>query len=310
VTFSAQTGATYQFAVGSKGPGTGQTLVNLTADVPPAPFARIANLSILTAISTPGDSFIMGYVVNGNTLGNADPKPILVRAAGPTLVAAPFNVPGVLADPRIDLFVGTTPTVANDNWGGSAALAEAFAGVGAFPYASAGSLDAAVLATITRSQNTVRVSAAGNGTGTVLAELYDPAPVAGMTTITPRLTNVSVRATLTSEMTAGFVIDGTGSKRVLIRALGPTLTNFGVTGVLADPQLTLFSGQTVIGANDNWGGTAELTAVFNRVSPIPVPANSRDAAVVATLNAGAYTAQVTGVGGATGVTIVEIYEVP
>ena len=310
VTFSAQAGTTYQFAVGSKGTTTGQTLVNLAADVPPAPFARIANLSILTTLSTPGDFFIMGYVVNGNTLGNADPKPILVRAAGPTLVGAPFNVPGVLADPRIDLFVGTTPSGANDNWGGSAALSAAFAGVGAFPFASATSLDAAVLATITRSQNTVRVSAAGNGTGTVLAELYDPAAVAGMTAITPRLTNVSVRVTLTSEMTAGFVIDGTGTKRVLIRALGPTLTNFGVTGVLADPQLTLFSGQTVIGANDNWGGTAELTAAFNRVSPIPVPANSRDAAVVATLNAGAYTAQVTGVGGATGVVLVEIYEVP
>ena len=124
------------------------------------------------------------------------------------------------------------------------------------------------------------------------------------------ITNVSVRITLTTEMTAGFVIDGTGTKRVLIRALGPTLASFGVTGVLADPQLTLFSGQTVIGANDNWGGTAELTAAFNRVSPIPVPANSRDAAVVATLDAGTYTALVTGVGGATGAVIVEVYEVP
>lgn len=310
VTFNAQAGTTYQFAVGGKGAGAGLTLVNLTAEVPPAPFARIANLSVLTTLSTPGDSFIMGYVVNGNTLGNADPKPILVRAAGPTLGAAPFNLPDVMADPKIDLFVGSTSTGANDNWGGGAALSAAFAGVGAFPYASTASLDAAALATITRSQNSVRVSAAGNGTGTVLAELYDPAPVASMTAITPRLANVSVRITLAGEMTAGFVIDGTGTKRVLIRALGPTLANFGVTGVLTDPQLTLFSGQTVIATNDNWGGTAELTTVFNRVSPIPVPANSRDAAVVATLSPGAYTAQVTGVGGTNGQVVVEVYEVP
>jgi hypothetical protein len=315
VTFTAQAGTTCQFAVGSKGAATGQTMVNPTVDpavVPPTLFARLANLSILTTLNTPGDFFIRGYVVNG-LVSNLDPKPILIRAAGPTLAAAPYNVPGALADPKMDLFVAgsTTAVGTNDNWGGSAALSTAFAGVGAFPYASAASLDAAVSATISKSQNSVRVSANGTGTGTVLAELYDSTPLASMTAITPRLTNVSVRATLTSSVTAGFVIDGTGTKRVLIRAVGPTLGNFGVTGVLADPQLTLYSGQTVIGANDNWGGTPELTAVIAQVAPgFTLPANSRDAAILATLNPGAYTAEVTGVGGATGTVIVEVYEVP
>ena len=132
-----------------------------------------------------------------------------------------------------------------------------------------------------------------------------------MTAVSPRLINLSVRTTLTTSVTEGFVIDGTGTKRVLIRAVGPTLANFGLTGVLSDPQLTLFSGQTVIGANDNWGGTPELTAAINQVAPgFTLPANSRDAVILATLNPGAYTAQVTGVGGATGVVIVEVYEVP
>ncbi len=312
VTFNAQAGTTYQFAIGGKGAATGQTLVNLAVDpgvVPPAPFARLANLSVLTSLNTPGETLILGYVVRA--AGKADPKPLLIRAAAPTLATAPFNVPGVMADPRIDLFVGQTAAGGNDNWGGTAALNAAFAGVGAFPYAAPTSLDAAVVYTNTGGLTTARITAGGNGTGTVLAEFYDATPIAGMNAISPRLTNVSVRATLRSSLTAGFVIDGTGTKRVLIRAVGPTLANFGVTGVLADPQLTLFSGQTVIGANDNWGGTAELTAASNQVAPgFVLPANSRDAVILATLSPGSYTAEVTGVGGATGNVIVEVYEVP
>jgi hypothetical protein len=312
VTFNAQAGTTYQFAVGGKGAATGQTLVNLAVDptvVPPAPFARLSNLSVLTSLNGPTDILILGYVVRG--AGKSDPKPILIRAAGPTLATAPFNVPGVVSDPKLDLFVGTTATGANDNWGGTAALSTAFAAVGAFPYASATSLDAAVVSTNTGGLTTARVSAAGNATGAVLAEFYDSTPVASMTAVSPRLINLSVRTNLTSALTVGFVIDGTGTKRVLIRAVGPTLANFGVTGVLADPQLTLFSGQTVIAANDNWGGTADLTAAIAQVAPgFTLPANSRDAAILATLSPGAYTAQASGVGGATGTAIVEVYEVP
>lgn len=312
VAFNAQAGTAYRFAVGSKGAATGQTLVNLAVDrsaVPPAPFARLANLSVLTTLNSPGDILILGYVVRG--AGKSDPKQMLIRAAGPSLAAAPFNVPGAVDDPKIDLFVGTTAADANDNWGGAAALAADFAGVGAFPYASGTSLDAALVSTNMGGNTSARVSASGNGTGTVLAEFYDATPLTGMTAVSPRLVNVSVRATLTSSLTAGFVIDGTGTKRVLIRAVGPTLANFGLTGVLADPQLTLFSDQTVIGSNDNWGGTAELTAAIARVAPgFTLPANSRDAVILATVNPGAYTAQVTGVGGATGTVIVEVYEVP
>jgi hypothetical protein len=312
VTFSAQAGTTYLFAVGGKGAATGQTLVNLAVDpavVPPAPLARLANLSVLTTLNAPGDFVILGYVVRA--AGKSDPKPMLIRAVGPTLATAPFNVDGVMGDPKLDLFVGTAAVGTNDNWGGSAALSAAFAAVGAFPYAGAGSLDAAVASTNTGGNTTVRVSAAGTGTGLVLAEFYDATPLASMSAISPRLVNVSVRANLVSSLTAGFVIDGTGTKRVLIRAVGPTLANFGLTGVLADPQLTLYSGQAAIGTNDNWGGTAELTAAINQVAPgFTLPANSRDAVILATLTPGAYTAQVTGVGGGTGTVIVEVYEVP
>lgn len=272
--------------------------------------SRLVNLSILTDISSAGDLFTMGYVVGG--AGTSGSKSILIRAAGPTLGAAPFNIPGVLGDPKLELFAGPTKTTENDNWGGSTTLSTAFASVGAFGYVNAASLDAAALASIGAGDNSVRVSAAGSGTGTVIAELYDTAAFTSMTTTTPRLVNVSVLKHLGTGLTAGFVIDGTAAKRVLIRAVGPTIgaAPFNVPGAVADPQLTLFSGQASIAANDNWGGTAELTAAFSQVGAFALPTASRDAALLATLQPGSYTVQVSGVGGTTGVAIVEVYEVP
>jgi hypothetical protein len=272
--------------------------------------ARLVNLSILTSLDAGGDTFTMGYVVGG--AGTSGSKPVLIRAAGPTLGAAPFNLSGTLGDPKIELFAGATKTSENDNWGGSPSLGATFASVGAFAYVSGTSLDAAALATIGAGDNSVRVAATGTGTGTVIAELYDSTPFANLTATSPRLVNVSVLKHLGAGLTAGFVIDGTGSKRVLIRAVGPTIGGapFNVGGVVADPQLTLFSGQSSIGSNDNWGGTAALTAAFTQVGAFALPATSRDAAVLVTLQTGAYTVQVNGVGGTTGVAIVEVYEVP
>lgn len=273
-------------------------------------FSRLANLSILTSIASTGDSFTMGYVVGGASTSGT--KSILIRAAGPTLGAAPFNIPGVLADPKLETFAGATKTGENDNWGGSAALGSAFASVGAFAYVNATSLDAATLATVSAGDNSVRVAATGTGTGTVIAELYDSTALTAMTATTPRLVNVSVLKSLGTGLTAGFVIDGTSSKKVLIRAVGPTIgaPPFNVAGAVADPQLQLFSGQTVIAANDNWGGTAELTAAFTQVGAFALPAASRDAALLANLQPGSYTVQASGVAGTTGVAIVEVYEVP
>ncbi|WP_414664228.1 immunoglobulin domain-containing protein [Horticoccus sp. 23ND18S-11] len=288
--------------VGNPGPGPGPG--------PSDPISRLVNLSILTTVSSAGDSFTMGYVVGG--AGTSGTKPILIRAAGPTLGAAPFNIPGALADPKLETFAGQTKTGENDNWGGTPALTTAFASVGAFAYFSPTSLDAAVLGNIAAGDNSVRVAATGSGTGTVIAELYDSTSSTAMTASTPRLVNVSVLKALGTGLTAGFVIDGTGAKKVLIRAVGPTIgaAPFNVPGAVADPQLQLFSGQSVIGANDNWGGTAELTAAFTQVGAFALPAASRDAALLATLQPGSYTVQVNGVGGTTGVAIVEVYEVP
>ncbi|MBL9202902.1 MAG: immunoglobulin domain-containing protein [Opitutaceae bacterium] len=270
--------------------------------------ARLTNLSILTSLSGSADSFTMGYVVGG--AGTAGAKPLVIRAAGPSL--AQLGVGGPLPDPRLELFAGAAASGANDNWGGAAALLTAMNNVGAFPFASATSLDAAVATSVTAGDNSVKVSPVGNLSGAVIAEIYDATPAAAFTTATPRLVNVSVLKNIGTSLTAGFVIGGTGSRTVLIRAVGPTLgaAPFNVPGVVADPQLVLFSGQTQIGANDNWGGTAALTAAFTQVGAFALPAASRDAALLVTLQPGNYSVQVSGVGATTGVAIVEVYEVP
>jgi hypothetical protein len=107
-------------------------------------------------------------------------------------------------------------------------------------------------------------------------------------------------------MIGGFIIGGSERKTVVVRARGPSLTATGDQGVLANPQLQLFTGQTQIAANDNWQDAANQSTV--QASGF-APSDPREAAIYITLDPGAYTAIVTGVGGTTGVAIVEVFEV-
>jgi hypothetical protein len=101
-------------------------------------------------------------------------------------------------------------------------------------------------------------------------------------------------------------VGGPVPRRVLIRAVGPTLgTAFGVPGSMADPSLTVFRGQTQIAANNDWGGGAPLIATFASVGAFALPVASLDAAIVLMLAPGNYTAQVRGTGA--GEVIVEVY---
>jgi hypothetical protein len=271
------------------------------------PFARLINLSILTSLATAGDTFTMGYVVGGS--GTSGAKPLVIRAAGPSLGA--LGLPGTVDDPKIELFAGPVKTGENDNWGGSATIANAMAAVGAFAYTGPTSRDAAATLAVGSGDNSVRVSAVGNGTGAVIAEIYDATPDASFTGTTPRLVNVSVIKEVGAGFTLGFYVGGSGTRNVLVRAIGPTLgTAFGVSGAVSDPQLTLYSGQTAMAANDNWGGGSALSSAFSSVGAFVLPVTSRDAATVASLGPGSYTVQVSGVGGATGTILVEIYELP
>jgi hypothetical protein len=124
------------------------------------------------------------------------------------------------------------------------------------------------------------------------------------------LMNLSVRATLAAGGTVspGFVVGGTAPRRVLVRAVGPGLSAFGVTGLLGNPRLTVFNGSLAIGANDDWGGDPDVNATFVAVGAFGLPATSKDSAVVLTLQPGAYTIAVRGsTATEAGEVLVEVY---
>jgi hypothetical protein len=220
-------------------------------------------------------------------------------------------VTGLLADPQLTLFdSGRAELASNDNWGGSATLSTAFAQNGAFALAP-DSLDAALLVSLPQGSYTAQVTGAAGGTGVVLLEAYDAdtgaAPPA-------HFINVSVRGLAgagSNVLTVGFVVTGPSSETLLIRAVGPSLGTYGVTGALASPLLSIFdSNEVELGSNNGWGGTAELQAAFTAVAAFPLPATSADSALLVTLPAGAYTAQVSGADGSTGIALLEVYEEP
>ena len=145
----------------------------------------------------------------------------------------------------------------------------------------------------------------------MLLEVYDATE--GDIPTSERLVNLSTRGmTGAGErlLTAGFVVTGNTPKRVLVRGIGPGLTQFGVTGVLVDPQLKVYAGESLIATNDNWVGAPAITAAAAESGAFTIADSSADAALVLTLAPGAYTAQVVGAGTSSGVALVEIYELP
>jgi len=253
---------------------------------------RLVNLSVRANLAA-AQTLIVGFSTNGA-------KTVLLRGIGPTLAA--FGVPGTYADPRLELYNGVSVKInENDDW--PATLGPAFAAVGAFPLTS-GSKDAALQTSIS---GTHSAHLNGPNSGVVLVEVYDAG--AGNAV---RLVNVSARnvvGTGDNVMIAGFVVNGTIAKTLLIRAVGPTLAAFGVTGTLVDPKLEIYNSSTAkIVENDNWSAT--LSATFGSVGAFGLGANSRDAALLVTLMPGSYSALVSGVANGTGEALVEVYEVP
>lgn len=297
--------------------GSGRSTTSLPASLTIAvgnDFGRLSNLSILTDLSATTTDFTLGTVIGGaNT--TATPKPLLIRAVGPSLAQPPLNVADALPDPSVELFGGQTRINANDDWGGATTLKDVSARVGAFPLTGDNSRDAAIFTNLTPTSAgyTVRVFGPAGASGQVLAELYDATSITAFPAATPRLINVSVRKQIDAGavLTAGFVIGGSTAKTVLVRAIGPGLGVFGVPGVMADPRLELFNSNTVtIASNDNWGGDPQKAQACARVGAFAIENSaSADAMLLVTLVPGTYTAQVRGVTGG-GMALVEVYDVP
>jgi DNA/RNA endonuclease G (NUC1) len=271
--------------------------------------ARLANLATRTTAGIGDQVAIAGFVIGGT-----QPKTVLVRAIGPAL--RDFGVTTAVGAPRLEVTrVGTTaPLATNLGWSTSAnpiELATAATLAGAFPLAPGGA-DSAVLMTLAPGNYTAVVSPADARPGITLAEVYDVAPAANTT----GLINLSTRAfvgTAENVLIAGIVVSGTAPKRVLIRAAGPALAQFNVSGVLARPQLTVFSSANILAQNAGWSTAADASAIVDATTAtgaFAFPAGSADAALLLLLGPGAYTAHVTGVAGSTGIALVEVYEVP
>lgn len=277
------------------------------AGASPGARGRLANLSVRSLAGTGDQTLIAGFVVAGGA------KPVLVRGIGPTLGG--FGVSGVLPDPELRLVASANGAVvaSNDNWGGAANAALVVAKsteLGAFELA-ADSRDAALLTNVAEGVYTAQVADVADGTGVALAEVYD-----ADTALTSRLVNLSARTqvgTGDNVLVIGFVVTGGASQQVLIRGIGPTLADFGVRGALENPQLVVYgrkNGESKeIARNDDWGGAADLATAAGKVFAFPLAAASKDAVLLLNLAPGAYTAQVSGVGGTTGVALAEVYEV-
>jgi hypothetical protein len=188
--------------------------------------------------------------------------------------------------------------------------------VGATPLTNGTSKDAAVVASLASGPYSVKVSGANNTTGTTLAEVYDSAPYTGGAS-KPRLINISARAQMSNDnpIIAGFVIVGSTAKTVMIRGVGPYLSQFFGASAMADPSLKVYVSQnganTLITSNDDWAGSTQVTAVTQSVGAFSLTdAASKDSVLLLTLDPGVYSAQVNSTNNASGIALLEVYAVP
>ena len=314
---AAQTGTYRLIATNALGETASDPVTLTVVDAAPGTAGRLVNLSILTQAGTGARVLTVGAVVGPFDAPGA--LPLVVRAVGPTLAEAPFNVPGVLGDPSMTLFAagGSAVIDTNDDWGGGGAVAAAFAAVGAFAL-PANSRDSAFELPspgLGVGGYTVQISGKqGEPAGRVLAEIYD-ASGSNRAAASPRLINVSTLAQIEAgaDLTAGFVIGGQTARTVLVRGVGPSLTRLGVSGVMPDPILELFNNDTgqMIGGNDDWAGALEVSATAALVGAFSLGGGtSKDAALLVTLSPGAYSARVKDATATSGTAILEVYEVP
>jgi hypothetical protein len=277
---------------------------------------RLANIASRGVAANGANVLTAGFVVTGTGT-----KPMLIRVVGPSLGS--LGITGFLADPSLDLLDSTQRILqTNDNWGtqsGGAtavtAINQATNRVGAFALPN-NSRDAVILASLNAGSYTVQARGAANGTGVALVEVYDAST--GLTG--PKAINLSTRANVgTGEniLIAGFVVNGTVSRRILVRGIGPTLRNFGLgpNAVLPDPQLKLLNAAgATLATNDNWASgdnAAYIASASTAAGAFPLANGSADSAIIIMLAPGSYTAQLSGAGTTnnTGIGLVEVYDV-
>jgi outer membrane protein assembly factor BamB/subtilisin family serine protease len=297
---SAANAGTYTVTVTS-GSST-VTSSTATVTVSTAAPGRIVNLSARADVGTGSNILIAGFVIRGT-----GSKQVILRGVGPTLGTA-YNVTGSLSQPELTLINSVTSLTIQQAtaWGGNATLAAAFVPVGAFSLPS-GSADSAIEVALPAASYTSQISGLNGTTGVALAEIYD----ADTGVPSASLVNISARASIgtgSNILIAGFVIQGSQTVQVLLRGVGPTLTGFNVTGAISQPEIDLYNSSSVkINSNTGWANNAAVVAADTQAGAFALTAGSADTAMVVTLAPGAYTLQMSGQNGTTGVGLVEVY---
>jgi hypothetical protein len=223
-----------------------------------------------------------------------------------------------LADPTLELHDNTGALIAsNNNWVttiiGGIITSDQVAAIRASGYAPGNVMESAMIVSLPPGNYTAIVRGVNNTTGIGLVDVYDLS-----TTAFSILGNISTRAfvqTDDSVMIGGFIVQGIQSKRVILRAIGPELSQYGVPNFLPDPKLELHdSTGALIASNDNWqhtiiGGIITSDQVHDIQNSHHAPTDPRESAIIANLPPGNYTGIVRGKNIITGVALVEVYDI-
>ncbi|MEY2498839.1 MAG: hypothetical protein QOD12_2395 [Verrucomicrobiota bacterium] len=259
------------------------------------PAGLALNISTRGGVGTGNDVLIGGFIVHGSAR-----KKVIVRALGPSLAAA--HVAGTLMDPILELHDGAGNVVeTNDDWQTSPGK-QAIIDTGIPP---TDSHESAIVRTLDPGNYTAVIRGANDGTGVALVEVYDLDKASG------KLANISTRGRVQpgdNVLIGGFIVGGDAPGKVLVRALGPSLSkaNPPVNGAMADPQLELRdSDGNLMASNDNWQDGLQALQISDTTL---APSDAKESAIVASLNPGSYTAIVHGANNTSGIGLVEVYK--
>ena len=256
--------------------------------------ARLLNIATRASVQPGENALIGGFIVTGS-----DPARVLIRGLGPSVQ----NVNGTLQNPVLELNADGGVITSNDNWKDSPQRSE----IEATGIAPSNDAESAILQTLAPGNYTAVLRGADDASGVGLVEVYDLDQPANA-----RLANLSSRGlvqTGDSVMIGGVIVGPPTfeNARVLVRAVGPSLSERGVNGSLQDPTLELFDGNgSPIATNDNWKDSQQGDIAATTIAP----ADDREAAILSSFAPGNYTAIVRGKSDSTGVALIEAYNLP
>jgi hypothetical protein len=273
---------------------TATAIPTATPSPTPIPNSHLANISTRMRVEAGDDVLIAGFIIQGS--GN---KRILIRGVGPSLAA--FGISDPLQDPILELNgAGGDLVTGNDNWPENSNAAE----ITASGLAPSDHNESALLLTVAPGSYTAVLRGRNDSTGTGLVEVYDldadgPAKIVNLSTRGFVLTGDNV-------MIGGLIITGNESSQLVLRGIGPSLSQFGVPNVLADPLLELHDGNgSLIVANNNWQDMQEVALRDTGLAP----SNDLESAIFISVTPGNYTAILKSANDGTGNGLIEVYKI-